>query len=147
MNYKNNKIVFLQVWKFQRQVSSHEFNTKSLRNFVENVVDTELNQRLIPILAAAASNQTVVDFQDILQRFAFDNICKIAFGYDPAYLLPSLPQAKFAIAFEEAVRISSERFGMIVPLIWKAKRLLNVGSEKQLKIAVAQVYIYIYSCG
>ncbi|KAM7501432.1 hypothetical protein LguiB_000336 [Lonicera macranthoides] len=115
-----------QVWKFQRQVSSHEFNTKSLRNFVENVVDTELNQRLIPILAAAASNQTVLDFQDILQRFAFDNICKIAFGYDPAYLLPSLPQAKFAIAFEEAVRISSDRFGMIVPLIWKAKRLLNV---------------------
>lgn len=35
-------------WKFQRQVSSHEFNTKSLRKFVETVVETELSDRLIP---------------------------------------------------------------------------------------------------
>ncbi|KAK3031666.1 hypothetical protein RJ639_035034 [Escallonia herrerae] len=41
-------------WKFQRQ-----FNTRSLRKFVEQVVDTELNARLLPILAAAAANKTV----------------------------------------------------------------------------------------
>ncbi|GJZ55174.1 cytochrome P450 94A1-like protein [Tanacetum coccineum] len=70
-------------WKFQRQLSSHEFNTKSLRHFVEDVVDTELNERLIPMLATAASNNTGLDMQDLLQRFAFDNICRIAFGYDP----------------------------------------------------------------
>ncbi|KAL6208704.1 hypothetical protein ACLB2K_019650 [Fragaria x ananassa] len=29
-------------WKFQSQLASHEFNTKSLRKFVEQVVDTEL---------------------------------------------------------------------------------------------------------
>ncbi|XP_027095390.2 cytochrome P450 94A2-like [Coffea arabica] len=126
-------------WKFQRQVSSHEFNTRSLRKFVETVVDTELSERLVPILAAAADNKTVLDFQDILQRFAFDNICKIAFGYDPAYLLPSLPEAKFAVAFEDATRISSERFNSLVPLIWKVKRALNVGSERKLKEAVHQV--------
>ncbi|KAL9436026.1 hypothetical protein AB3S75_022149 [Citrus x aurantiifolia] len=33
-------------WKFQRQVSSHEFNTKSLRKFVETVVETELSDPL-----------------------------------------------------------------------------------------------------
>jgi fatty acid omega-hydroxylase len=128
-----------QMWKFQRQVSSHEFNTKSLRKFVENVVDVELNERLIPILSTAAENQTVLDLQDILQRFAFDNICKIAFGYDPAYLSPSLPQEEFAVAFEEATRLSSIRFGSITPLYWKIKSFLNIGSEKQLKIAVAKV--------
>jgi hypothetical protein len=41
-------------------------------------VDTELSDRLIPILSSAAATGTVLDFQDILQRFAFDNICKIA---------------------------------------------------------------------
>lgn len=127
-------------WKFQRQVASHEFNTKSLRNFVENVVDSELTERLIPTLVDSAANGTVLDFQDILQRFAFDNICKIAFGYDPAYLLPSLPQAKFAVAFEDATRISSDRFGSPFPLIWKIKRALNIGSEKQLKEAVNQIH-------
>ncbi|KAJ8558132.1 hypothetical protein K7X08_004898 [Anisodus acutangulus] len=127
------------VWKYQRQVASHEFNTKSLRKFVETVVDAELNERLIPVLAKAADEKKILDFQDILQRFAFDNICKIAFGYDPAYLLPSLPQAKFAVAFEEAVRLSSERFNAIFPLLWKVKRKLNIGTEKKFRVAVDEV--------
>lgn len=126
-------------WKFQRRVSSHEFNRKSLRKFVEHVVDAELSGRLIPILASAAKNGAVLDLQDILQRFTFDNICKIAFGYDPAYLLPSLPPAQFAQAFEEAVMISSGRLNSILPIIWKLKRFLCMGSEKRLKEAVSQV--------
>jgi cytochrome P450 len=126
-------------WKFQRQVASHEFNTKSLRKFVETVVDTEISDRLVPILSSAAATGTVLDFQDILQRFAFDNICKIAFGFDPAYLLPSLPQTKFAQAFDESVKISSERLGALIPLVWKIKKLLNIGSEKRLRIAVSEV--------
>ncbi|XP_071719840.1 cytochrome P450 94A1-like [Rutidosis leptorrhynchoides] len=126
-------------WKFQRQVSSHEFNTKTLRHFVEHVVDAELNERLIPILKAAAENDTILDLQDILQRFAFDNICRIAFGYDPKYLTPSLPKAKFAIAFEDAVRISSNRVRMVSRLIWKFNRFLNIGSEKRLKEAVSEI--------
>ncbi|KAI3514596.1 hypothetical protein L1887_13143 [Cichorium endivia] len=127
-------------WKFQRQVSSHEFNTRSLRKFVEHVVDVELTDRLVPILASsAATRTTVLDFQDILQRFAFDNICKIAFGYDPAYLMPSLPEAIFATAFEEAVFITTGRIRTNLPMIWKLKRLLNIGSEKRLRIAVGVV--------
>ncbi|CAL5432797.1 unnamed protein product [Camellia sinensis] len=126
-------------WKFQRQVASHEFNTKSLRKFIETVVDKELSDRLTPTFSAAAVNKNVLDLQDILQRFGFDNICKIAFGHDPAYLLPSLPQEKFALAFENAARISGERFGEFHPLIWKIKRVLNIGSEKQMRIAVNEV--------
>lgn len=126
-------------WKYQRQVASHEFNTRSLRKFVETVVDTELTERLIPILRNAAAENAVIDLQDILQRFAFDNICKIAFGYDPGYLLPTLPDAEFAVAFEDAVRLSSQRFILPFPLIWKIKRALNIGSEKKLRVAVRKV--------
>jgi cytochrome P450 len=126
-------------WKFQRQLASHEFNTKSLRKFIEIVVDAEISNRLIPFLSSAAATGTVVDFQDILQRFSFDNICQIAFGFDPAYLLPSLPQTKFAQAFEESVKISSERFDEVIPAIWKIKKLLNIGSEKRMRIAISVV--------
>ncbi|KAK4748117.1 hypothetical protein SAY87_014703 [Trapa incisa] len=127
-------------WKVQRQVSSHEFNRRSLRRFVETVVETELSDRLVPILAAAAEDKaTVLDMQDILQRFTFDNICKIAFGYDPAYLLPSLPPGEFADAFEEAVLISSGRLNSILPVVWKLKRVLGVGSERRLRLAVSRV--------
>lgn len=126
-------------WKFQRQVSSHQFNTRSLRKFVETVVDSELSDRLVPILKNAAANNIVLDLQDILQRFAFDNICKIAFGYDPAYLLPSLPKAKFAVVFDKALRLISERFNSNIPFLWKFKRALCIGKERELKITIQQV--------
>ncbi|KAM1233480.1 hypothetical protein ACFX2J_003177 [Malus domestica] len=125
-------------WKFQRQVSSHEFNTKSLRKFVEQVVDPELSDSLIPILSASAASSSVLDFQDILQRFGFDNICRIAFGYDPDCLLPSLPEAKFAVAFDEAVQISSDRLRLLHP-VWKLKRALGIGSEKRLRAVESKV--------
>ncbi|GMH31577.1 hypothetical protein Nepgr_033421 [Nepenthes gracilis] len=126
-------------WKFQRQIASHEFNTKSLRKFIENVVDIELSDRLIPILSDSAKNCAVLDLQDILKRFATDNICKIAFGYDPAWLSPSLPGAQFAASFEEAVQISSQRLRAIFPFVWKIKRFLNIGSERNLREAVSVV--------
>ncbi|KAK6940713.1 Cytochrome P450 [Dillenia turbinata] len=126
-------------WKFQRQVSSHEFNTKTLRKFTETVVDTELFDRLIPVLLESAQKKTVLDFQDVLQRFAFDNICKISFGYDPNYLLPCFPQAKFACAFDEAANISTKRLNSPVPNFWKVMKILNFGSERKLKIAVSEV--------
>ncbi|KAJ1403743.1 Cytochrome P450 [Sesbania bispinosa] len=127
-------------WKFQRQVASHEFNTKSLRKFVEHVVDAELSDRLIPILTSASATQDqVLDFQDILQRFAFDNICKIAFGFDPEYPTASVERSKFAQAFEDATEISSKRFREPFPLIWKIKKQLNIGSEKKLRMAVREV--------
>ncbi|RZC55840.1 hypothetical protein C5167_014697 [Papaver somniferum] len=127
-------------WKFQRQISSHEFNTKSLRKFIEDVVKMELNDRLVPVLSTTAERNTEIDLQDILQRFAFDNICKISFGYDPSYLSLSLEKStEFAVAFEDATRISSERIGHMIHLVWRVKRFLNIGSEKRLRQATATI--------
>ncbi|XP_043698306.1 cytochrome P450 94A1-like [Telopea speciosissima] len=128
-------------WRFQRQISSHEFNTKSLRKFIETVVEDEVFDRLLPLLSEAASNNYVLDLQDILQRFTFDNVCKIAFGYDPACLSSSFPQprSEFAEAFEAATQLSSERFHYIFPPLWKLKRALDIGSEKRLREANATV--------
>ncbi|XP_043697683.1 cytochrome P450 94A2-like [Telopea speciosissima] len=131
-------------WKFQRQMSSHEFSTKSLRKFVETVVEDELSNRLLPLLSEAANKNTIFDLQDILQRFAFDNICKIAFGFDPECLSTSFPQpvSEFADAFEDATRLSSARFNSIFPPIYKLKRALNIGSEKRLREAISTVKDY-----
>ena len=75
-------------------------------------MDTEVNDCLIPILAAAAAESTVLDLQDILQRFGFDNVCAILFGYDPASLVSSLPQVRFMQSFEEAPAKDS---GIFIP--------------------------------
>ncbi|KAL7198093.1 hypothetical protein ACSBR2_020584 [Camellia fascicularis] len=119
---------------YQKGIISRTHVSDLLGDGIFNVDD-----RLIPILSSAAANKTVIDLQDILQRFAFDNICKIAFGHDPAYLLPSLPQEKFAVAFDTAARISGERFRAFHPLFWKTKRFLDIGSEKQLRISANEV--------
>ncbi|KAI3443470.1 hypothetical protein Pfo_000135 [Paulownia fortunei] len=55
-------------WKIQRKIASHEFNTKSLKNFVVESVAFELQARLVPILESAAETGRVLDFQDILEK-------------------------------------------------------------------------------
>ncbi|KAI3846875.1 hypothetical protein MKX03_008468 [Papaver bracteatum] len=115
-------------WKFQRQMLSHEFNSTSLRKFVEEVVKIEILHRLIPL-----------DLQDIFQRFSFDTICKLSFGYDPSYLSPSLEKTEFAVAFEDATSITGERIAQVIPLVWKLNRFFNIVSEKILKQATATI--------
>ncbi|KAK9704907.1 hypothetical protein RND81_07G019300 [Saponaria officinalis] len=126
-------------WKFQRQILAQEFNYKSLQKFVEKAVEFEVSERLIPVLEDAAKNSKVIDLQDILQRFAFDNVCTVAFGYDPGYLSLPLPEAKFTEAFDECITICHERFHSVFPTIWKTCRFFNIGSEKRLKELIKMI--------
>jgi cytochrome P450 len=73
-------------WKWQRKTASYEFNKKSLRSFVVETVHFEISNRLLPILNRAADRGDKVELQDVLERFAFDNICRVVTGEDPACL-------------------------------------------------------------
>ncbi|KAK4838732.1 hypothetical protein QYF36_016007 [Acer negundo] len=75
-----------ELWKVQRKTASYEFNTKSLRNFVIENVSTEISARLLPTLTNAVKSKQVLDLQYVLERFTFDNICKVAFNVDPGCL-------------------------------------------------------------
>ncbi|KAF3442181.1 hypothetical protein FNV43_RR16097 [Rhamnella rubrinervis] len=127
------------LWKVQRKAASYEFNTKSLRNFVlENVV-VEIHTRLLPILSTGTGS--VVDLQDVLERFAFDNVCKLAFNVDPACLGSNgTTGAEFMQAFEDAATLSSGRFMYAFPIFWRIKRFLGLGSERRLKEAITTVH-------
>ncbi|GAV86592.1 p450 domain-containing protein [Cephalotus follicularis] len=98
-----------ELWKVQRKTASYEFSTKSLRNFVMDNVRAELSTRLVPILKRASRTQAVMDLQDVLERFAFDNICKVAFNFDPGCLSgDATAGAGFMRAFEDATTHSSD---------------------------------------
>ncbi|KAG6508747.1 hypothetical protein ZIOFF_034128 [Zingiber officinale] len=134
-------------WRLQRKTASFEFNTKSLRSFVLRVVRDELLARLLPRLNQAAAQGVVLDLQDLLERFAFDNICKVAFNQDPACLSPDTATAaqdpfssRFASAFNDASDITSGRFRYAVPKFWMVKKLFGVGSERRLKEAITTVH-------
>jgi hypothetical protein len=50
------------------------------------MVHFEVSNRLLPILNRAALRGVKVKMQDVLERFAFDNICRMVIGKDPACL-------------------------------------------------------------
>ncbi|RWR79885.1 cytochrome P450 94B3 [Cinnamomum micranthum f. kanehirae] len=136
-----------ELWKVQRKTASFEFNTKSLRNFVVESVRDELQNRLFPILTRASKTHETLDLQDILERFAFDNVCKVAFNEDPMCLASPVSASgqlspDFAHAFETATSLSSGRFRYAIPYLWKIKKLLNIGSEKKLKEAISIVHSF-----
>ncbi|XP_011621790.1 cytochrome P450 94B3 [Amborella trichopoda] len=125
-------------WKIQRKTASFQFSTKSLRTFMLSVVQSEINQRLIPLLEFVSSSQKLIDLQDVLERFAFDNVCKVAFGSDPA----CLGENAFLAAFEEATVLSAWRFLGIVPHFWKVLKFCHVASEKKISDCVRVVHVY-----
>ncbi|KAI8559343.1 hypothetical protein RHMOL_Rhmol04G0165300 [Rhododendron molle] len=129
------------LWRVQRKTASYEFNTKSLRNFVIDTATVEIRTRLVPILEKAAESGRVLDVQDVLERFAFDNICKVAFNVDPGCLGgDGTAGGEFMLAFEEAAKLSSGRFMYAFPQLYKIKKYFNMGSEHKLMKSIATVH-------
>ncbi|KAF5476563.1 hypothetical protein F2P56_003307 [Juglans regia] len=129
-----------ELWSTQRKLASHEFSTKSLREFVVKTLEDEVDHRLIPLLEEAAGSNKVLDLQEILRRFAFDTICKVSLGTDPSCLDLHRAVPPLVKAFDSASEISAMRSMAPVFWFWKIKRALNLGSEKQLKDALRLVH-------
>jgi cytochrome P450 len=126
------------LWKLQRKLASHEFTSRSLREFGFECADRELQDRLVPILTTQSSTAAIVDLQDLFLRFNFDNICQLGFGIDPYCLSPSLPAVRFADAFDAATELSVKRFGML-PITRALRQYFNLGTERKLREKVAIV--------
>ncbi|KAF8021827.1 hypothetical protein BT93_G2079 [Corymbia citriodora subsp. variegata] len=132
-------------WMFQRKMASLELGSVSIRSYAYETVTREIETRLLPLLSAAAAAEDgnrILDLQDVFQRFSFDNICNFSFGVDPGCLESSMPISSFAESFNLATKLSAERALAITPLVWKIKRLLNVGSEKKLNDAIKVVKVF-----
>uniref|UniRef100_A0A804J9K9 Cytochrome P450 family protein n=1 Tax=Musa acuminata subsp. malaccensis TaxID=214687 RepID=A0A804J9K9_MUSAM len=127
------------LWRFQRKIASAELGSAAVRLFASCIVADEIRGRLLPLLDFACAGDKILDLQDVFRRFAFDNICKISFGLDPRCLELSLPLSEFAAAFDKASRLSARRATTTTPIVWKAKRLLNWGSERELREAIGMV--------
>ncbi|XVF55684.1 hypothetical protein PTKIN_Ptkin06aG0056600 [Pterospermum kingtungense] len=124
-------------WRFQKKMASLELGKLSMRSYAFEIINSEITDRLIPLLSSVAGQELgVLDLQDVFRRFSFDTICSFSFGLDPRCLELSLPMSKFATAFDLASKLSAERAMTASPLVWKIKRVLNLGSEKQLKKAL-----------
>ncbi|KAJ0788810.1 putative cytochrome P450 [Helianthus annuus] len=128
-------------WRAQRKIASYEFNTRSLRNFVMEAAAIELHDRFIPILEKAADVNRVFDLQNILERYTFDNICKVAFNFDPCCLSgDGISGSEFMSAFEEATTLITQRFLSLFPGDHKIRKFFKFRSEIKLEKAVVTVH-------
>ncbi|CAD6234853.1 unnamed protein product [Miscanthus lutarioriparius] len=139
-----------RLWSLQRKLASYSFSSRSLRRFSGRVLSAHLHRRLLPLLTAAADSGEAVDLQDVLKRFAFDNICGVAFGVEASTLLELGEEDgggsgrrrrhdAFFKAFDDAVEISFARMLHPTAVVWKAMRLAGVGSERRLREAIRVV--------
>lgn len=126
------------LWKLQRKLASHEFTSRSLREFAFECAELELEDRLVPLLSQASRDGSVVDLQDLFLRFSFDQICQLGFGVDPKCLAPDLPDVRFVTAFDLANDMTVKRF-QVLPVVRKFKKCFNLGTERALKEAVKVV--------
>ncbi|EEC67630.1 hypothetical protein OsI_35024 [Oryza sativa Indica Group] len=139
-------------WLWQRKNASYEFSNRSLRRFVVDVVQAEIADRFLPLLRRAAGDGggdgdvVVLDLQEVLQRFGFDTICMVAFGHDPRCLadggVMEDARSEFMHTFGEAQDLVVGRFFDPIEVSWKIKKWLNVGTERRLRKAIADVHAF-----
>jgi fatty acid omega-hydroxylase len=129
-----------EAWRAQRRAATAEMHSAQFLEFSATTVEQLVHGRLMPLLHRLQQQSAVVDLQEVLLRFTFDNICAAAFGVDAGCLADGLPlpDVPFARAFERATELSLARF-VTPPFVWKAKRLLCVGGERRLVEAARSV--------
>lgn len=124
------------LWRFQKKMASLELGRASIRAYAFEVVNKEIFNGLIPFLESISGGKDELDLQDVFRQYSFDVICRFLFGLDPECFELSLPLSKFAVSFDLASKLSAERALNLSPIVWKVKRLLNIGSEQKLRQAI-----------
>ncbi|GJP37025.1 hypothetical protein CLOM_g21483 [Closterium sp. NIES-68] len=127
-----------EAWKQQRKTASLEFSARSLRDLMMVSIQDEVQLRLLPTLQTAMDTSASIDFQDILLRYTFDNICRIGFGVDPGCLAAGLPDIPFAKAFDEATKATQIR-NILPESIRSLFMSWGIAHEKILKASVQEI--------
>lgn len=129
-------------WLFQRKTAALEFTTRTLRQAMARWVSRAIKLRFCPILETAQLEGKPVDFQDLLLRLTFDNICGLTFGKDPQTLSPGLPENSFALAFDRATEATLQRF-ILPEVVWKLMKTLGLGMESTLSKSLGHIDEYL----
>jgi cytochrome P450 len=83
---------------------------------------------------------------DVLERFAFNNICCVAFGEDPACLaekgIAAPESTEFMAVFNYTQNTIMARFMSPVTWLWHIKKVLGMEPERRMCSALATIHGY-----
>ena len=88
-------------------------HSPALKNHMIATIDKSIHCKLLAELEEAARSGSAIDLQEILIRFALDNLCTVGVGVDLCFLNPPGLDVEIAKAFEEAMDATISRF--IIP--------------------------------
>ncbi|KAL2335748.1 hypothetical protein Fmac_016961 [Flemingia macrophylla] len=132
-------------WKYNRDLFHSLFKRKSFEVFLEKTIHSKVRSSLIPVLDSLHQQGSVVDLQDVFNRFTFDNICSIVLGNDPNCLSVDFPDVAIEKAFNQAEECIF--FRHVVPkCVWKLQKLLQIGQEKKMTQACKTLDQFIHAC-
>ncbi|KAG2383843.1 Alkane hydroxylase [Vigna angularis] len=100
-----------ETWKYIRNLLHSLIKQRRFEVFVHQTVQKKVYTSLLPILDHAQQQGRVVDLQDILNRFTFDNICSTIVGHDPKEGMEEAPfDLLTALITEERGRVHDDKF-------------------------------------
>jgi cytochrome P450 len=126
-------------WRWQRKVVSLAFTTRTLRGFMVDTVHSEIMHRLIPLVEKTIREGEVVEMQDVLERFTFDNLSRVVFDVDPASL--SEEGSELLRSFTETIDLIIGR--VPVEFVWRVIKWLDIGNEKRLRLSIARIKSHV----
>lgn len=128
-------------WRQQRKIASYDFSTKVLRDF-SSVVFLNNAAKLAQIISKFATSNQTMDIQDLFMKSTMDSIFKVGFGAELNILCESSKEeSKFAEAFDDCSALTFWRY---VDMSWRIKKLLNIGSEAQIKEKTKVIDDFVY---
>ncbi|KAL1556059.1 alkane hydroxylase MAH1-like [Salvia divinorum] len=132
-----------ELWEIHRKTTIAQLKHADFNEFLERAVWQKVEDGLFPVLDHFCGREEGLDLQDVFQRLAFDNICKVVLDSDPCSLRVGLPLFPCEKAFS-AVAEPLLRRHILPEWVWTVQRWLNVGDERTLAEAAAAFDGFIY---
>ena len=122
------------VWKNQRKTAHYLVRHHNFLQFLEKITLNKVKTGLVPILDSVCENGSVLDLQDLFQRFSFDSTCMMVTGFDLNSLSLEFPEVPFSKAMDDAEEVIFVRH-FFPKTIWEFQKKLQIGQPKRLKRA------------
>ncbi|XP_010473768.1 PREDICTED: alkane hydroxylase MAH1-like [Camelina sativa] len=124
------------LWEDMRKSSNAIFSHQNFQSFSVSTSVSKLWQGLIPILENAVEKHTIIDLQDLFQRFLFDKSSILMIGYDPKCLSIEMPKDEFGDAMDGVADVIFYRH-LKPSFLWKFQYWIGVGLEKKMRRGLA----------
>ncbi|KAL1205451.1 Alkane hydroxylase MAH1 [Cardamine amara subsp. amara] len=120
-----------ELWKNLRKAAQARVNHQEFQRFSASATRDKLKNGLVPLFNHFAKERTIVDLQDVFQRFIFDTTMVLITGSDPTSLSIEKPENEFAKALTDAGEAIMYRH--IKPrFLWKVQKWMGFGLEKKM---------------